>query len=254
MPQMLISDKYYFNKNTMTTYIYSLDENHIVKINMNDKYNIIYSEDEILKMLIKKYKKIIIRASSNITNLAEFIKSLDNEITYLQFELPIICDSCLQLDKMPYHLTTLSIICEKLVVPLNNLPPTLVKLQIKTVQSYDFPLERLPITLQILYLETEYNKPLYNLPPYLQILLINEITEPETLSNLPNELKKLCLVKFYIFKFNNLPNSLEEIIFPDRLCISFNKFVYYEYKNELKKDYPKLKWRTQVTRSFLEEV
>ena len=47
--------KYYFNKNTMTTYIYSLDENHIVKINMNDKYNIIYSEDEILKMLIKKY-------------------------------------------------------------------------------------------------------------------------------------------------------------------------------------------------------
>ena len=93
-----------------------------------------------------------------------------------------------------------------------------------------------------------------NLPPYLKILLVNEITEPRTLCNLPDGLKILCLVEFYPFKFTNLPNSLEEIAFPNRCCVSFYTWKYYEYGYELKKDYPKLKWYPHVTRSFSQET
>jgi hypothetical protein len=239
----------YFDKQ-VSSYIYCLDEKKTVKIFLSQKFNIEYHNDEILEQLIKKYKKLNISAANIIPNLEHFITGLDKSVTRIRFELGICCDEAFNLHRLPCYLTTLSIICSKLLVPLDNLPQTLRKLQIKSGRTYDYPLDFLPFLLQSLHIDTKYNLPLNNLPPNLKLLQIQEIEEPDTLNNLPPNLKVLSIVEFYPYQFCNLPESLEEIAFPTRKIINYNTYVHYEYEKEFKCDYPNVKRLTNVIRSF----
>ena len=239
----------YYDKQ-VSSYIYCLDEKKAVKVFLSSKYNIEYHKDEILDLLIKKYKKLNISASTKIPNITDFINSIDYTVSRIRFELNIPCDSTFSLNKLPLHLTSLSIICDKLEVPLNHLPPTLCSLQIKSSSSYDWPLDFLPTTLETLHIDTKYNLPLNNLPYNLKTLQIREIEIPNTLNCLPPHMKVLSIVEFYEFRFNNLPESLEEIAFPIKKHVSYNLYNDYEYLEQLKKDYPKIKILTHVSRSF----
>ena len=170
MPYVSPNNRNYFNKQ-VSSYIYCLDEKKAVKIFLSTKYNIDYSSDEILHLMIKKYKKLNISASDKIPNLLEFITGLDTNIQRIRFELGLHCDIDFGLDRLPYNLTTLSIVCEKLTVELTNLPLTLLNLQIKCMNTYDFPLDYLPYNLHQYY--HQQNKVRFRIIQFHSIYRVN---------------------------------------------------------------------------------
>lgn len=174
----------------MVKQIYSVDIDFYINID-----NIIpekYQDDEILQLLIKKYKKL------NLNNNSKFILNILPEyITHLSIIIDDFKD--ISFDSLPINLKCLKISGMSYTIfenSLNNLPLSLETLHIE-MNRIRSNLDFLPISLKYLYIFCNNKLSLNNLPNNLEHLTIKgyhlggESYLPENLQNLPFNLKKL---------------------------------------------------------------
>lgn len=171
----------------------------------SEEYN--YKEDKYLQAQIVKYQKLIYKA-----------------------EAP--------LDWLPYGLKILSIQSQSFDHPLDNLPSSLVSLEITTDK------------LQLFKRESYFNQPLYNLPIGLKCLILGGIWAYNfELNSLPSTLEYVSLLISYPYKLTsgqkeNMQYLIDTISNIDiyliaNICNAFNieKFNYVSNNFSIPKEY-----------------
>jgi len=192
--------------------VYSISLNGVVILGLNVN-DYIYSTDNVIINLLKKYKKV-------------------------QFDDNYNC----RIDWLPEGITEiyLGAIFNQ---PLENLPSTTKKIVIQAYQKIGYthfnqPLDYLPCGLEefYMYFNQAFNHPLNNLPSGLKKLQINGYYFAKSINNLPDSLEEINIPQFDCVNTYKLPDSLK--IFTTR--------QYPEYKNHqyetLQNKYPNVKF------------
>lgn len=185
----------------------------------NDKLN-----DETLEEL-KDYKKVIFDCRFN-----QPIDNLPNNIEYIEFNNlsekyeSKATDFNQSVDNLPSNLKTLVLRVNKFDYTLDLLPESLEILYFECVETicvdggvYDpetgmkrIYFDNLPINLKKIIIDIgNFNSPLDNLPDSLENLTLISTLNLSKLDNLPKKLKELTINGSYFNDLNNLPDSLE---------------------------------------------
>lgn len=206
-----------------------------------EPYNSILLDDEFIKFLLKRYKKMYLYEHSK-----EWFHKMPEYITHLILDFSNYNN--INLDKLHHGLQSLVIISTNCIshnennfnLSLDNLPPTLQNLEIIS-NVFNQPLNLLPISITMLTIRSNlFNQSLSNLPNNLYSLIIDICDKyglcnylKDDLMNLPEGLKELN-IEFKKIQTNEkykYPGMLENTDIKNKIINEFENIMKHQYPN-----------------------